>query len=309
MIQPAAHRLRPLTLGDILDTAISLYRNNFALFVGVVAVIAVPEAIISLVLRLASPASPLTTTTSSGLSGNGSTHFHWHFGYFGGSGLELLITIVFNVLISGALARTISERYLGRGITLGEAYTSVGMGGFVTLGLASILSGICIALPTVIAVVLIVLLLLLHAVGLPLAIVVLVSIPIGLAAIVFTVIVWIRLQFVPQAIVIERRNVANSLSRSWNLVSGSSWRVLGIILVVSLLVGIVSAIVGGVLGIPLAIVNVAAGGVVGSIVGILLQPFQFAAYTLLYYDLRVRKEGFDMEQLATHIGGINPLPS
>ena len=40
-------RLRPLNLGDLLDAAIALYRRNFALFVGVVAVIAVPQAIIN----------------------------------------------------------------------------------------------------------------------------------------------------------------------------------------------------------------------------------------------------------------------
>jgi hypothetical protein len=42
-------------------------------------------------------------------------------------------------------------------------------------------------------------------------------------------------------------------------------------------------------------------------------PFNLIAYTLMYYDLRVRKEGFDLEQQAQNLllSGIpmSPLES
>ena len=45
------------------------------------------------------------------------------------------------------------------------------------------------------------------------------------------------------------------------------------------------------------------GGVlaVGSVVGVIVTPFSAIAYTLMYYDLRVRKEAFDLEQRADQI--------
>jgi hypothetical protein len=308
LIQPTPHRLRPLSLGDILDTAIALYRQNFALFAGVVAVIAVPEALITLLIRLSQPASPFSTTTTRGFEGGSSTSFQWHTSYFAGFGGSLLVTAVFNVLITGALARTISERYLGRQITIAESYTEVGVGGFVSLAIASILTGILTAAGFVVAGVIIALLVLIAVAGVPAWISVLLGIVIGVAGVAAAVYVWVHLQFVAQAIVIERRGIIASLKRSWDLINGSGWRVFGIVIVISLLVFIVSAIVGGVLNIPLAILNAQAGSVVGSLLSILFQPFQFAAYTLLYYDLRVRKEGFDMEQLAGHIGESRPVP-
>jgi hypothetical protein len=38
-------------------------------------------------------------------------------------------------------------------------------------------------------------------------------------------------------------------------------------------------------------------GVLSGLAGLLLYPLQAIAVTLLYYDLRIRKEGFDLEML------------
>ena len=51
--------------------------------------------------------------------------------------------------------------------------------------------------------------------------------------------------------------------------------------------------------------------VVGAILNIIVMPFGLIAYTLMYYDLRIRKEGFDLEQQTTLLGlpqtGAAPL--
>ena len=41
--------------------------------------------------------------------------------------------------------------------------------------------------------------------------------------------------------------------------------------------------------------------VVAAVVTILLEPISAIARTLLYYDLRVRKEGFDLELMARQL--------
>ena len=42
------------------------------------------------------------------------------------------------------------------------------------------------------------------------------------------------------------------------------------------------------------------------IVQILLYPVLAVTVTLLYYDLRIRKEGFDIEMMASELGGRAP---
>ena len=44
--------LRPLTLGEILDRAVRLYRRNFANFIGIIALVQVPLSIIQLLLTV-----------------------------------------------------------------------------------------------------------------------------------------------------------------------------------------------------------------------------------------------------------------
>lgn len=287
-----------MSMVDILDTSIALYRQNFALFAGVVAVLAVPETIISLAIRLSGPSSFLTTT---GHSGNQNLHFHN--GYFVGLAGSTILTLILSLLISGALAQVISDRYLGRRTSILQAYRSVGAAQFARLAAASILTTIVIVLPFVIATAIIIAVVIAGAPG---VLVGLVAFILVVSAIVATVYAWVHLQFVAQTVVIERLRVISSLRRSWDLVRGSGWRVLGIVLVVILMVGILEAIIGGIIGVALFFVSPVAAGVVAGLIGILFQPFQFGAITLLYYDLRVRREGFDLEHLAGQIGGIQP---
>jgi len=37
------------------------------------------------------------------------------------------------------------------------------------------------------------------------------------------------------------------------------------------------------------------------VLSVLLEPFRIAAITLLYYDFRIRKEGFDLEIMAEEL--------
>jgi hypothetical protein len=42
-------------------------------------------------------------------------------------------------------------------------------------------------------------------------------------------------------------------------------------------------------------------GAAGAVANVLVVPFGLIAYTLMYYDLRIRKEGFDLEQQARNL--------
>lgn len=110
---------------------------------------------------------------------------------------------------------------------------------------------------------------------------------IGIPAGIYFAITW---AFIWQAALLEGCGPRAALRRSSALVKESWWRVLGVMLLFGLIAGAIS----GVLGII---------PVLGSIVGAILSaPIAIIGSTLLYYDLRVRKEGYSLEVLAGELG-------
>ena len=102
-----------------------------------------------------------------------------------------------------------------------------------------------------------------------------------------------------------------SLSRSAFLVKKNWWRVLGILIVLGLIGSILSAVAGGVIGFVIGLIGVAVGAsevligqvaeLAGSLVGIFFAPIGLIGVTLLYFDLRVRKEGYNLEVMAQEL--------
>jgi len=107
------------------------------------------------------------------------------------------------------------------------------------------------------------------------------------------------------ALVLEPGHSATAaLSRSWSLTRGSRWRMLALLVTMALLLyvpivglGAVAALLvpEGLFGARPQLVTVAVIGVVQ----ILVYPLFYCVLTVAYYDLRVRKEGFDLEVRAS----------
>lgn len=122
--------------------------------------------------------------------------------------------------------------------------------------------------------------------------------------------VWFSLS--AQVLAIENRRYGGAMARSRQLVKGSWWRVFGILIVISLVTGFGSFIVSGVIQSLLGIAGVGHGLslipkagqqpdyssvslVLSSAVGsVLVAPVTAVAIALLYFDLRLRKEGTDI---------------
>jgi hypothetical protein len=125
---------------------------------------------------------------------------------------------------------------------------------------------------------------------------------------------WVKLMFVPAALMIERLTLGKAIARSWAISRGYFWRTLGI----SLLVGVILNFASGVVQIPLqvavalftnlvnpendltAAITLAAifggiGVILTVVVGALSVVVQSASAALLYLDLRIRKEGLDLD--------------
>lgn len=257
--------LRPLSVGEILDTAFSLYRRHFAQ--------------LAIIVMLCS-GFPLLLNVYLQSAGGPWANFPLFLAY-------LILLVVLNSLGTAASVFVVSEGYLGRRIAPMEAIARAArfMGQLIVysllFGLVVGIGFMLLIVPGVIA-----------ACGLLLA---------------------------TPVIVLEASHSATAaMGRSWALTSGSRWRMLGIlaVLLVLLYIPVVAAtVIAGVL-VPGAMESAALGtpspsfGVIVALIGGLSQlfiyPFFYTAITVTYYDMRVRKEGFDLELLASTLETAAP---
>lgn len=176
----------------------------------------------------------------------------------------LVVSFVAYALIEGALIHAVSEQSLGQTIGIGRAY------GFAWRRLGAMIGAEILAA--------------LALLGMAITIV---GIP-------FAIYFGVRWTFIWQAALLQGVGPRDALSRSSDVVEGNWWRVVGILFVVGIIAGAISWVLGLILGlIP----------VVGEIIGaILITPIAITGATLLYYDLRVRREGYNLEKMASELG-------
>lgn len=286
---------RPLTLGELFDRAFVLYRRHFWLFVGIVAAPAVFALLITLAqhgiqrvsLQPVDPESPAFDAQMIGLI--------W---MFGGMLVALAAYLIMYMVALGATTFAVSEIYLGRSTTIRDSYRR--MRGRI---------GKLVALMLLIGI---------RMVGIVFVTVLFISIgfvfgPLlgGLLAFVlavagFTVFVLLSLRYavsVP-ALVLEGHSASNAIRRSVELTRGRLGQVFLLMLcatlvsyaalilfqgpffAASMLAGLESAT-----GMWLSV----AGAVFGTIGSTLTAPFMIIGLALMYYDARIREEGFDLE--------------
>ena len=122
--------------------------------------------------------------------------------------------------------------------------------------------------------------------------------------------IWLYVSFAVAVPVLLTEGVKGrkALGRSKRLVEGRWWPAFAIILLGGLLTGIVSGVVSGLLeaasltNADSNTVSIVTSTVGGTVASALTTPFSAAFVTVLYFDLRVRKEGFDLQLLAERIG-------
>jgi hypothetical protein len=115
-------------------------------------------------------------------------------------------------------------------------------------------------------------------------------------------VVWV---FLGHTVLLENCGPLSALARSMVHVRDHWWRVFGITLVISIIFGIMALV--------LSLIMVFTLREVGQvIVQILAMPISFIISTLLYFDIRVRKEGYKPDDLAAALGtgqDIGPTPT
>ena len=283
---PGPIRFRPRQLSELLDELFRLYRRHFSLIVGVALLVALPGLVWSLatgVYRLNSTSyTNLFTTTGTSTVAFNSQQLSNLAGTLLLGGLGALILLPFSV---GAVYRAVTDVALGRPATVGVVLRETLARYWPLLGLIGL--GILLFIGWIIA----------EAIGF-----VLLFIP-GLAVFCAAVYLAVRWSLVVAAMMAEDVGPIRGLGRSWSLVSSSWWRTLGILLIVGILQSIISyallilftlfADIFSTGDFRAALVSVGS-----TLLSALVSPITTIAVVLLYFDLRVRKEGLDLDQLA-----------
>jgi hypothetical protein len=122
---------------------------------------------------------------------------------------------------------------------------------------------------------------------------------VGLALPIAVLLVWIFLStmFIAPVVILERQWGLAAIKRSWRLARGYLLRNLGAFVLLLIVVFVAGGIIGGIVGMIVPVQSRTFAVVVAAI-QYLSAPLGLIAILLLYYDLRVRKEGYNMTTLA-----------
>ena len=133
----------------------------------------------------------------------------------------------------------------------------------------------------------------------------LLAIVVGLLAVfVGAIVVSVLLALTAPALVVESLSATDAMRRSRRLVSGSFWRVLGIIVVANIVVSIANVALEGAaraVGLAASSDDLALIGAV-LVTSLLVKPFGVLVTVLLYFDQRLRREGSDVEAAIDALG-------
>jgi Membrane domain of glycerophosphoryl diester phosphodiesterase len=256
-------QLRPLSTGELLDRTFSLYHRNFVVFLGIVAL---PHLCV-LAFQCLALAFQGSGTSKSSVS----QMFVWGLG-------AALLSIAVSATSHAATVVAVSQVHLDRPAGVMDSYSKVRSQIAAVIGLSFVV-GVLVILACI-------------------------------ALIVPGVLLAVRWSLAVPAMVLENKGIRDAMSRSTELTLGNRGRVF----VVWLLFVILNIGFNWLLHWPIevaagvstmaALHHVAVGWQVASLVATFLSvclvgPLATIAFSLVYFDERVRKEAFDLQLMMT----------
>lgn len=266
--------LRPMTLGEVLDRTFTLYKRNFWLFAGIVAIPYLLVVLFSLVYSSSMVATLPRAGTTVGPAAMGRMLGAT---LTGGATFMLVYLCVF-AAAQAATVVAVSDLYLGRSAGLRDSYARVAS-----------------RIPKV------------------LVVMVLVFLMVGVGLFFFIIpgiILLCRTAVAVPAATLEDTGIGGSISRSMRLTKGNAMEIFAVY-VLALFLALVASFVFHLpvliaMGSPfrphaLPIWLRVVDGVGSWVSGVIVAPIGTIAFSLIYYNLRIRKEAFDIEQLMTSL--------
>ena len=304
--KPGIIPLRPLTIGDLMSGSFAAIRQNPKIMFGFTLAV---MAVISLITMVTSflPTTLGSVTGSNdpqaSLSGTEDLAVMLLSG-LASQGVQMLSTIAGTTIIMGMLATTVSQMMIGNKVTLSQAWamTQPRLGALIGTFL---LTSIVTSIPAIIYIVLMLVLFFAFVGSDSIGWLVLIGVLLLVPTFAVTYFISIKLAFASLVTVLEEIGPIAALKRSWNLSAGYFWPTLGRLLLVSVVAGFIAGFIGGFVGGFAGVAMVAtADSETGSAIVLavtaglttlasgLVTPLTATYQTLVYADLRIRKENF-----------------
>jgi hypothetical protein len=273
-----APQLRPLRIGEVLDIAIKITTKHFGALARIVAAVVLPFWLLaSLVLMTTVPSGALFATRQNPVDFVDPDEVDV---FVAATVIVDILALLLGFLVAAGCFKAVSDAYLARDPDW-KLSLKTGLRRFLPMLGTTVL----------------------YFLGVAAGFVALILPGIWLA-----VAWWL---YAP-ALVAERVGGPGALGRSFNLVRGRWWPTFGVLILFVIVGGVIQFIldeaIRGVVfsdfGSPFALIML--GAVAGILAQLLVTPFQAAVSTVLYYDLRVRKEGLDIELMARAAGSPAP---
>ncbi|MGH9802504.1 MAG: hypothetical protein ACRD82_19230 [Blastocatellia bacterium] len=313
--------LTPMSAGDVIDRAVRIYRRNFLALLRIVfgpSLIAYVGTVLYYlgVRNFSMDRGDSRVVVSVALM-------------VGGSVIWMIGKAAFYAVLGGASRSLVDHFFEGKPILARDVYRAVRerfwslIGAMFMVGLLLMGAGtIVYFLAIVSAMIGIAGTALLSGAPVWLKTTLAVGFAVVIAASVFMIflLIYSRVVYVPQVMMVEGKTVFSSISRSFSLASGELWRIAALLLfwfyvawsVWSLLFTPLGSAAYW-LGVDPSPFNQAipfwfniANQTVTQVSEIIIAPITMVGFTLLYLDSRVRKEGFDIELMANRLLPATP---
>jgi hypothetical protein len=315
-----ATELRPLTLGELLDRTFRLYRNNFWLFVGIMAIpsaFSIPFTVLMFSMQSSAlvPGGPPAPKLVFSMVMFGLLFF-------------CLFCAVYSVAI-GATTFAVSESYLGRKLTVRGAFGKVrgNMWRIIGVMVVAVLRayGMLIVMGIGLAIVVGISVAILGAITRAGASRPVMGVIIGIVLFVAYItllgswLLWsLRYAVSIPALLLEHLGVLAALRRSVHLTRGRRWAMLVAIFLCTMIAYVGAILFQGPFFITLMFsarsghapewlaYSMAMSGAIG---GAITGPVLLIALVLCYYDTRIRKEAFDLQFMMSSLDQPATAPS
>jgi hypothetical protein len=262
-----APQLRALSVGEVLDAAFKVVRQSFSTLAICVLVVAVPLNIIGTLITASTSDDPFNLDDTS--TGTSSTEV-------AGSLVSTALNLVLFTLAAAACFRAVSSTYLGQTPTWQASLSFASTRVLPLLGL-SVLYFLGVIGATILLIIPGIWLSVAWSLGYP-------------------------------ALLSEGIGPAAALGRSFRLIRRRWWATFAALLVMYLIIAVISGILGLIVGGTLVaatdseVVAAVLFTIVNIVSSLITLPLFAAVLTIIYFDLRVRKEGFDLQLLAEGVG-------
>jgi hypothetical protein len=284
--------LRPRSAIEIVDTAFTIWRRNIGQMT-IIGIAATVPVVLALVLGLGSVFAVGSFNEAKLIAA-----------------IPMLLVfavvlVLWMAVVDGAMTLAAGDAYHGREVSAANSLRgAVSKGG--TLVVSNILRMLTIFLAVAVGAVVIAMLGKSNG-----GLAVLLFIVLGIC----TMLLFARLFATTNAVLFENSGASESLGRSFALSKDSAWRIFGVILLAYIVLFVAQIALGVTLQLLVSAVlrSPVVASALGNIVGMLLYPFLSIALMVLYFDQRIRKEGYDLDVMSSGIPTapvpVTPSPS